>query len=98
MLAKSIQGVAPGFNYFFDNLMAGFTYGLGIGVRDPGMPMPMLAGPGTFLWGGAAGTMFFADRQRDYAAILMTQQPEFLHPNFQTVGTLAMQALVDKLP
>jgi CubicO group peptidase (beta-lactamase class C family) len=51
----------------------GFGFGLGVGVYRGGSPRPVMRSPGTFGWGGAAGTSFFADPKEKLTAICFTQ-------------------------
>ncbi len=54
----------------------GFGFGMGVGVLKGGGP-PAYRSPGTFGWGGAAGTTFFVDPHEDLFAICFTQV--FMH-------------------
>jgi CubicO group peptidase (beta-lactamase class C family) len=58
----------------------GFGFGIGVGVYQGGSPLPVLRSPGTFGWGGSAGTTFFADPKEKLLALCFTQ----------TFGGLAM--------
>jgi len=51
----------------------GFGFGMGLGVYTGGSPRPILRSPGTFGWGGAAGTTFFADPKEKLVAVCFTQ-------------------------
>jgi CubicO group peptidase (beta-lactamase class C family) len=51
----------------------GFGFGMGLGVYKGDSPLPILRSPGTFGWGGAAGTSFFADPKEKLMAICFTQ-------------------------
>lgn len=51
----------------------GFGFGMGVGMYTGGSHNPILRSPGTFGWGGAAGTMFFADPKEKLLAICFTQ-------------------------
>ena len=51
----------------------GFGFGLGVGVYLGGSPRPVMRSPGTYGWGGAAGTSFFADPKEKLTAICFTQ-------------------------
>ncbi len=51
----------------------GFGFGLGVGVYLGTSPRPIMRSPGTFGWGGAAGTSFFADPKEKLLAICFTQ-------------------------
>jgi CubicO group peptidase (beta-lactamase class C family) len=50
----------------------GFGFGIGVGVYKGSTP-PILRSVGTYGWGGAAGTMFFADPREDLLCVLFTQ-------------------------
>jgi CubicO group peptidase (beta-lactamase class C family) len=50
-------------------LKPGFGVGLGVGVYLGTSPDPIMRSPGTFGWGGAAGTTFFVDPCEDLVAI-----------------------------
>ena len=54
----------------------GFGFGIGVGVYKGG-GIPVYRSPGTFGWGGAAGTTFFVDPKEDLFAICFTQV--FMH-------------------
>jgi len=54
-------------------LGAGFGFGLGVGVYLGSSPRPIMRSPGTFGWGGAAGTTFFADPKEKLLALCFTQ-------------------------
>jgi CubicO group peptidase (beta-lactamase class C family) len=51
---------------------AGFGFGMGVGVYKGG-GQPIMRSTGTFGWGGAAGTTFFADPNERLLAICFTQ-------------------------
>lgn len=95
MLSNSLTDIGAGPAYFFDSFVIGFTYGLGIGVKRPGMAAPMLAGPRVFSWGGANGTIFYGDLDRGLVGIVMTQKPGFAVVGRSVVGTLIMQSAID---
>ena len=44
----------------------GFGFGMGLGVYTGSSHNPVLRSPGTFGWGGAAGTSFFADPKKNW--------------------------------
>lgn len=95
MLSNAIADVGKGAMYPFDSFLEGFDYGLGIGVRKSDRASTMLSGRDMFLWIGADGTMFFGDRDRNLAALVLTQKPEFEVNNVNVIGTLVMQSVVD---
>jgi CubicO group peptidase (beta-lactamase class C family) len=51
----------------------GFGFGIGTGVYLGGSPRPIMRSVGTYGWGGAAGTTFFADPREDLIAVCFTQ-------------------------
>ena len=51
----------------------GFGCGLGVGVYTGGSGRPIMRSPGTYGWGGAAGTTFFVDPREKLIAICFTQ-------------------------
>ncbi len=51
----------------------GFGFGIGTGVYLGGSPRPIMRSAGTYGWGGAAGTTFFADPREDLIAVCFTQ-------------------------
>lgn len=74
----------------------GYGFGLGFGVvtdvgkaRDPSTP-------GTFTWGGAWGTIFWADPVENMIGIMLTQITSYSHLHArQDIGVIAMQAIID---
>lgn len=74
----------------------GFSFGLGYGVlSDVGKAREPLT-PGSFTWGGAWGTIFWADPVENMIGIMMTQITSYRHLNVrQDTGVTAMQAIID---
>ncbi len=54
-------------------LRPGFGVGMGVGVYQGNVTEPIMRSPGTFGWGGAAGTTFFVDPREEMVAICFTQ-------------------------
>jgi len=52
----------------------GFGFGMGVGVRTGIDALPHLRSVGTYGWGGAAGTGYFADPKEDLFVIYFTQR------------------------
>ena len=94
MLTNSIDGVRHGFVDPFAILGSG-TWGMGLGVGHPGAPTAVLIGDSSFYWVGYGGTMFLADRDRNFAMVVMIQQPDYLQPEISILFNLAMQSIVD---
>ncbi len=74
----------------------GYHFGLGFGVLDDvGRARDPLT-PGSFTWGGAWGTLFWADPVENMIGIFMTQISSYRHLNVRNdFGVTAMQAIVD---
>jgi len=74
----------------------GYGFGLGFGVlKDPGKAIEPLT-PGSFTWGGAYGTLPWADPVEEVVGILMTQIYPFHHLNVRPVACVcATQAIID---
>lgn len=76
----------------------GFHWGLGVSVyHGRGIP-PLMMSPGSFFWGGAAGTTFRLDPEEDLMTVCFTQvlQHGMMPGNTyqEDFGRLAYQALV----
>ncbi len=74
----------------------GYYFGLGFGVLDDaGVSRDPLT-PGSFTWGGAWGTLFWADPVENMVGILMTQISSYRHINVRNdFGVTAMQSIID---
>jgi CubicO group peptidase (beta-lactamase class C family) len=79
----------------YHSLGPGFTYGLGFGVRiEPGMAN-FTGSVGYYYWGGAAGTIFWNDPQKNMMAMLLIQDfAKRLHYK-HIFHNLVYQALID---
>ncbi len=73
----------------------GYGFGLGYAIlMDAGKAREAVT-PGSFGWGGAWGTYFFADPVEEVIGILMIQLTAQTHLNIRhDIGTLAMQAII----
>jgi CubicO group peptidase (beta-lactamase class C family) len=58
---------------FIPMLGNGYGFGMGVEVRVESKGEPMLRSVGSYGWGGAAGTRYFADPKEDLFAICFTQ-------------------------
>lgn len=69
---------------------------VGYGVlKDPGRALEPLT-PGSFTWGGAWGTLPWADPVEEMIGISMVQIAPFFHTNVRPVATIcATQAIID---
>ncbi|NKB32317.1 MAG: serine hydrolase [Pseudomonadales bacterium] len=74
----------------------GYTFGLGFGIlSDAGKARDPLT-PGSFTWGGAWGTIFWADPVEEMIGIMMTQITSYSHLTVrQDFGVTAMQSIID---
>lgn len=76
----------------------GYGFGLGFGVlTDPSKSADALS-PGTIMWGGADGTMFWIDPVEEMIGILMIQISPYSHIGIrQLFSVVVSQAVVDNL-
>jgi CubicO group peptidase (beta-lactamase class C family) len=51
----------------------GYGFGMGVGVRVESKGNPLVRSVGSYGWGGAAGTGYFADPKEDFLVIYFTQ-------------------------
>jgi len=58
---------------FIPMLGHGFGFGMGVGVYTGGRWSPLMRSVGAYFWGGAAGTIYYADPKEDLLAICFTQ-------------------------
>ena len=76
----------------------GYGFGLGFGVLTNSAQAPDALSIGSYTWGGAYGTLYWADPVEDLIGILMIQIRPYNHlsirPLFSNVVT---QAVVDSL-
>ena len=74
----------------------GYGFGLGYGVvTDPGQATDHLS-PGSFLWGGAWGTVAWVDPVENMLGILMMQITSYRHLTVrQDFSTVASQAIIE---
>lgn len=74
----------------------GYGFGLGFGIlKDPAEAIEPLT-PGSFTWGGAWGTLPWADPVEEVIGILMTQIAPFHHVTVRPVATICTtQAIID---
>jgi CubicO group peptidase (beta-lactamase class C family) len=89
----------------------GYGYGLGVGVRLDVTSFPSVGTPGTYGWGGAFSTYYFADPKEDLFGLIFlqvnpstartdveaerTNQPEHMRRAGQEFERLVYQSLVD---
>ncbi|GAB4215564.1 MAG: serine hydrolase domain-containing protein [Rhodoferax sp.] len=70
-------------------------FGLGFAVRRHLGGAPVAGSPGTYFWGGLAGTSFFVDPALDLYAILMLQAPNQREHYRMLFRTLVYAAVMD---
>ena len=86
-------------NHVGDNLVyvrgPGYGFGLGYGIlMDPGQANEHLS-PGSFMWGGAWGTIAWVDPVEDMLGVFMTQITSYSHLNVRLdFSTGASQAII----
>ena len=76
-----------------DVLPPGYGFGLGFAVRKALGVSAMPGSPGSYYWGGIAGTTFFVDPTEDLFAVLMIQAPnqrDHYRPLFRTLVYAAL--------
>lgn len=60
-------------NIFIAMVGHGFGFGMGVGVHVGGSWRPIMRSVGSYGWGGAAGTTYFADPKEDLLGVCFTQ-------------------------
>lgn len=75
--------VNGGYAYNPPSALAGYGWGLSIGVRLEGQVHTVPGTPGDMTWGGLANTVFFVDRTHKIAAVAMTQ---YIGPGADTLA------------
>jgi CubicO group peptidase (beta-lactamase class C family) len=76
----------------------GFGFGLGFGIVLDPSKTPDALSPGSFMWGGANGTIFWVDPVDDLIAILLIQIRPYTHLNIRPLFSVAVtQAVTDSL-
>lgn len=76
----------------------GFGFGLGFGILQDPSKTPDAMSIGSFMWGGANGTIFWVDPQEDLIGILMIQISPYNHLNIRPLFSVAVtQAVTDSL-
>lgn len=74
----------------------GYTFGLGVAVRNSDGIAGMPGSAGDYTWAGYAGTYFWVDPAQDLVAVLMTQAPSPARAGYRRLlRQLVYQAIVD---
>jgi len=75
--------------------MAGYGFGLGVGVLLDPAANANLGSPGEFTWAGSASTFFWVDPKEElFAILLMQQEPSGSHTMARSFKALMYQALI----
>jgi CubicO group peptidase (beta-lactamase class C family) len=91
MTADHLDGIARGPAYYAG---PGYTWGLGLAVREQRGLAPMAGSAGDFFWPGAFATYWWADPKEEMVVVFMTQSPLGRHYQ-QLVRALVYQAIVE---
>jgi len=91
MTADHLDGIARGPAYYAG---PGYTWGLGLAVREQRGLAPMAGSAGDFFWPGAFATYWWADPKEEMVVVFMTQSPLGRHYQ-QLMRALVYQAIVE---
>jgi CubicO group peptidase (beta-lactamase class C family) len=91
MTADHLGSSARGSNYFAG---PGYTWGLGVAVREATGISPMAGSAGDYFWPGAFATYWWADPKEEMVVVFMTQSPLGRHYQ-QLVRALVLQAIAE---
>jgi CubicO group peptidase (beta-lactamase class C family) len=76
----------------------GYGFGLGFGVLTNSAQAPDALSIGSYTWGGAYGTLYWADPVEDLIGILLIQLRPYNHFNIRPMfSNVVTQAVVDSL-
>ena len=73
----------------------GYGFGHGVAVRLPGSDASLPHSPGTFLWSGTAGTLFWVDPVVQLVAVYLTQAPGASRQRYRRLITQWVYRAVD---
>ena len=91
LTADHLAGIARGPVYYAG---PGYTWGLGLAVREEHGGAPMSGSPGDYFWPGAFATYWWADPKEQMVVVSMMQSPLGRHYQ-QLVRALVYQAIVE---
>jgi CubicO group peptidase (beta-lactamase class C family) len=91
MTADHLAGIARGPAYYAG---PGYTWGLGLAVREDKGGAPMAGSAGDFSWNGAFATGWWADPKEQLVVVSMQQSPLGRH-YYPLVRALVYQAIVE---
>jgi CubicO group peptidase (beta-lactamase class C family) len=78
----------------FGAMLPGYSWGLGVAVRQDKGIAPIPGSPGDFFWPGAFATYWWADPKEAMVVVFMTQSPLWQHYQYLLRG-LVYQAIVE---
>ena len=78
-----------------NRVFRGFGFGLGFGVIVDPVATRASGSEGTFMWGGAAGTIFWVDPEEDLVVIGMIQLLDSPWPLREELRDLTYQAIME---
>ncbi|PYN92482.1 MAG: hypothetical protein DMD91_32205 [Candidatus Rokuibacteriota bacterium] len=91
MTADHLGQIARGPEYYAG---PGYTWGLGVAVRQENGLSPMAGSAGDYFWPGAFATYWWADPKEQMVVVSMMQSPLGRHYQ-QTLRALVLQAIVE---
>jgi len=91
MTADHLGPIARGANYYAG---PGYTWGLGLAVREQKGISPMAGSAGDYFWPGAYATYWWADPKEEMVVVLMMQSPLGRHYQ-QVLRALVFQAIAE---
>jgi CubicO group peptidase (beta-lactamase class C family) len=91
MTADHLGQIARGTNYYAG---PGYTWGLGLAVRQDNRLSPMAGSAGDYFWPGAFATLWWADPKENMVVVSMMQSPLGRHYH-EMLRTLVFQAIVE---
>jgi CubicO group peptidase (beta-lactamase class C family) len=74
-------------------VLRGTSFGIGFGIVVDPAQAEVISSPGTYFWGGHAGTIFWIDPEEDLVAIAMMQLMASPWPFRNEMGVMTYQAI-----
>src|SRR5262245_61360208 len=91
MTTDHLDGISRGAEYYAG---PGYTWGLGLAVREGGGGAPMMGSTGDYYWPGAFATYWWVDPKEQLVVVSMLQSPLGRH-YAQLLRALVYQAIVE---
>jgi len=91
MTSDHLGQISRGTNYFAG---PGYTWGLGVSVREANGLAPMAGTAGDYFWPGAFATYWWADPKEEMVVVSMMQSPLGRH-YIPLLRALVLQAIVE---